>query len=173
MSDLLLGPEKSEWGRDQRGLTRTSWMGLARADLAASSLLCTIIELGHMGRFGLHSEIEHFLKQGLWCVLHLPAIPILVPEVLVALSSGSHPTFPLQLKFLTAASSSRFSLTLLHTSGLEACQTRPKGHSFLRKADFSSRGGLPAGGCHARQIADASPPWPSESEMLACQSALR
>lgn len=98
--------------------------------------------------------------------------PVSGPEVLVALSSVNHPTFPLQLKFLTAASSSQLSLILLHTFGLEACQTRPREHSFLRKADFSSRGDLPAGGCHARQIADASPPWPSESEMLACQSAL-
>lgn len=78
-SDLLLGPEKSEWGRDKWVLTRTSWMGLARADLAASGPLCIIIELGHMGRFGLHSEVEHSLRQGLWCLLHLPAIPVLVP----------------------------------------------------------------------------------------------
>lgn len=118
-------------------------MSLVRVALAASSLLCIIIELGHMGRFGHHSEVEHSLSQVCLASPCHPCSysrPVSGPEVLVALSSGNHPTFPLQLKFLTAASFSRVSLTLLCTFGLEACQTRPRGHSFLRKADFFQQG---------------------------------
>lgn len=150
------------------------WPGMA---FAASGLLCILIELGHVCTSGLPSETEHSLRQRSECLLYLPAgFPIWFgacewPGSTCCIELRKS-TCPLQLKFLTAATSSLPSPCLTPLAR-EACPTRLRGHSFLRKADFSSRGDLPAGGCHARQIADASPPWPSESEMLACQSALR
>lgn len=135
-----------------------------------------LLPLAHTSRSGLPGAAGLSSRQGQWCLLtSLTSSPwskacecsrstccILLRK----------PTLTYQLVFLTAATSSLPSSPLPCTSGLWAGQTRPRGHSFLRKADFSSRGDLPAGGCHARQIADALPLWPSESEMLACQSAL-
>lgn len=120
----------------------SAWWEVGSMAFAASGLLLHPYWTWPRCTSGLPVKLEHSLRQRSECLLYLPAgfpsglEPVRLSTCCIELRKS---TCPLQLKFFDSRHILPASPCLTPLAR-EACPTRLRGHSFLRKADFSSRG---------------------------------